>query len=241
VAAGAALAFVVLSRDPGTRTILPLTAGADTVVVVDLSASINTDAYARIGATLDSLARGGGRLGLVLFSDEAYEALPAGTPARDLLPFVRYFRPLRPSTSPVQTVMPTNPWQSTFSGGTRISAGLQLARGLATAAAGRAQVLLLSDLDDSEPDRRGLTAVLLGYKRDRLPLRVVGLDPSAGNISYFRNLLGTGVTVRAAPRPAEVHERTQTPFPWSLAALLLAAAAVLAVAALWAPTLEWRR
>jgi len=239
-AVGAAIAFMALSRDPGTRTIVPLAAGANTVVVVDLSASINSQAYLQIGATLDSLARGGGRLGLVLFSDEAYEALPPGTPARDLLPFVRYFRPLRHSTSAVQTLMPTNPWQSTFSGGTRISAGLQLAHGLATAARGRPQVLLLSDLDDSDPDRRGLSAVLLGYERDRLPLRIVGLDPSPANVAYFRNLLGTGVTVSPAPRPGQVKPRSRTPFPWTLAALALVAAGALAASALWAPRLEWR-
>src|SRR5207247_2577452 len=105
-AVAAALLFVAVSRDSGTRTVVPLAAGADTVVVVDLSASINYDAYTRIGATLDSLARGGGRLGLVLFSDDAYEALPPGTPARDLLPFVRYFRPIREAAPGPQPVLP---------------------------------------------------------------------------------------------------------------------------------------
>ena len=240
-AAAAALLFVAVARDSGTRIVVPLAAGADTVVVVDLSASINYDAYTRIGATLDSLAHGGGRLGLVLFSDDAYEALPPGTPARDLLPFVRYFRPIREAVPGRQAVLPTSPWQSTFSGGTRISAGLQLAHGLATAAGGRAGVMLLSDLDDSDPDRGGLAAVLLAYKRDRLPLRIVGLDPSPTNLAYFRNLLGTGVTVTSAPRPARVRPHSRTPFPWTLVALALGGAAALTAGALWGPKLEWRR
>jgi hypothetical protein len=240
-AAAAAVSFLLASRDSGTRTIVPLAAGANTVIAIDLSASINYDAYTRIGATLTSLANGGGRFGLVLFSDEAYEALPPGTPAADLAPFVRYFRPIRRAAPGVDAVLPSNPWQSTFSGGTRIAGGLQLAQELATAAGGRAQVVLLSDLDDSEPDRAGLAAVLLGYKRDRVPLRVVGLDPSPTDVAYFRNLLGSGMTVTAAPRPSEVRPRSSTPFPWRLVALVLAGATALAAAHLWGPKLEWRR
>ena len=240
-AAAAAVAFVLVSRSPNTRTIVPLAAGANTVVVIDLSASINYDAYTRIGATLASLAHGGGRFGLVLFSDGAYEALPPGTPAKDLEPFVRYFRPVRPPGPGAQPVLPANPWQSTFSGGTRIAAGLQLAHGLALVGGGRAQVVLLSDLDDSEPDRGGLAAVLLGYKRDRVPLHVEGLDPSPTDVAYFQRLLGTGVTIGAAPRPGDVRPRSRTPFPWALVGLALAGAAALAAGGLWGPRLEWGR
>jgi hypothetical protein len=241
VATGAAVAFLLVSRDPGTRTIVPLAAGADTIVAIDLSASINYAAYVRIGATLSSLAHGGGRFGLVLFSDEAYEALPPGTPAEDLAPFVRYFRPVRRAAPGAADVLPANPWQSTFSGGTRIAAGLQLAHGLAQAGGGHAGVLLLSDLDDSEPDRAGLAAVLLGYKRDHVPLRVVGLDPSPTDVAYFRHLLGDSVQISSPPRPGAVRPRSRTPFPWTLVALALLGAAALAAATLWAPKLEWAR
>jgi hypothetical protein len=240
-AAGTAAVFVFVARGPGTHTVVPLVATANTVVVIDLSASINYDAYTRIGATLTSLARGGGRFGLVLFSDEAYEALPPGTPAKDLSPFVRYFRPVRRAAPGVDAVLPENPWQSTFSGGTRIAAGLQLAHGLALAGHGHAEVVLLSDLDDSEPDRGGLAAVLLGYRRDHVPLRVVGLDPSPADAAYFRNLLGPGVTITRALRPAEVRPRSRTPFPWTLVGLALASATALATGQLWGPKLEWHR
>jgi hypothetical protein len=239
-ATGAAVALLVVSRDPGTRTIVPFGAGADTIVAIDLSASINYDAYTRIGATLTSLAHGGGRFGLVFFSDEAYEALPPGTPAADLVPFVRYFRPVRRAAPGIDAVLPANPWQSTFSGGTRIAAGLQLAHGLAQAGGAHADVILLSDLDDSQPDRAGLAAVLLGYKRDQLPLRVIGLDPSPADVGYFRRLLGDSVQISRAPRPADVQPRSRTPFPWTLVTLALVAAAAFAAAPLWAPKLEWR-
>jgi hypothetical protein len=240
-AAGAVAAFLLLSRDPGTRTIVPLAASGDTIITIDLSASINYDAYTRIGATLASLEAGGGRFGLVLFSDEAYEALPPGTPARDLAPFVRYFRPVQRGASGVEAPLPSNPWQSTFAGGTRIAAGLQLAHGLATAGRGGGRVTLLSDLDDSEPDRAGLASVLLSYKRDNVPLQVLGLDPSSSDVAYFQRLLGAGVTVTRPPRPAEVRPRSRTPFPWSLVALTLATATALAAGQLWGPRLEWGR
>lgn len=238
-ALAAAVAVLVVSRDPGTGTVVPIAAGTNTIVTIDLSASINYDAYTRIGATLTSLADGGGHFGLVLFSDGAYEALPPGTPAADLLPFVRYFRPMRGAAPGVDAVLPANPWQSTFSGGTRIAAGLQLAHGLATGRRG-SQVVLLSDLDDSEPDRAGLASVLLAYKRDQVPLRILGLDPSRANVEFYRRLLGDGVTIMAAPRPRAAEPVSRTPFPWMLVALAVAGAAVLAAAQVWAPRLEWR-
>ena len=52
------------------------------IVVLDVSASISSETYDRILATLDRLADSNGRYGLVLFSDTAYMALPPGTDAR---------------------------------------------------------------------------------------------------------------------------------------------------------------
>ena len=40
-ATAAAVAFLLVSRSPHTRTIVPIAAGANTIVVIDLSASIN--------------------------------------------------------------------------------------------------------------------------------------------------------------------------------------------------------
>jgi hypothetical protein len=82
---------VLVSRHPHTQTIVTLPAHSSAIVVLDVSASISADTYSRIGATLSSLARSDGRYGLVVFSDQAYEALPPGTPASDLQPLVRYY------------------------------------------------------------------------------------------------------------------------------------------------------
>src|SRR5204862_7929182 len=121
---GAAL----VSRHRHTETIVTLPAHSAAIVLLDVSASISADTYPRIGATLSSLSRSGGRYGLIVFSDQAYEALPPGTGARDLAPLVRYFT-LPPIHGPgAAQTFPVNPWQRVFSAGTKISAGLELAR-----------------------------------------------------------------------------------------------------------------
>ena len=125
--------------------------GTDGLVVLDLSASISSDTYARIGATLDELADTGGRYGLIVFSDTAYLALPPGTPAAELRAFARRFD-LPEQTGGALTV-PTGPWTDSFSAGTKISTGLQLALDTIKAKRlGRPAVLLVSDLDDDVGD-----------------------------------------------------------------------------------------
>ena len=105
------------------------TVGSDGIVVLDLSASISSDTYAEIGTTLSTLASSGGHYGLVLFSSVAYEALPPGTPARELEPFVRFFRVHSPGPG-FAPVFPVNPWTQSFSEGTAISRGLDLAHSI---------------------------------------------------------------------------------------------------------------
>ena len=103
----AAAVVVALSRgEPAPPVLLP--AGSDGLVVLDLSASISSDTYARIGGTLDRLADSGGRYGLIVFSDTAYLALPPGTPAAELRSFARRFD--LPARTSGAIVVPTNPW-----------------------------------------------------------------------------------------------------------------------------------
>ena len=250
LAAGAALAacacalvvaFLLLARHPHTQTIVPLPAHADTILVLDLSASISEDTYSRIGGTLAALSRSHDRFGLVLFSDQAYEALPPGTPAADLAPFVRYFtlpQQTRPGFAPT---FPVNPWQQTFSGGTRISAGLELAHRIAAGGGRRATVVLVSDLDDNPTDLTRLSTVMLALRRDGVPVRIVGLNPSPSDVDLFRKLTQPAPVVTEAPTLAAAPLHDETPFPWTLVALACAAAALLAAGAVWAPRLEWGR
>src|SRR5215203_6280071 len=118
----ATLAVAVLvarSVDPRHAPLVP--SGTTGMLVLDLSASVYEDAF---GQTIRKLARAGEETGVVAFSDAAYELVPPGTPARELLPLLRFFNPGAASSS---ATLPVDPWQD-FRAGTRISEGLKVAR-----------------------------------------------------------------------------------------------------------------
>lgn len=236
---GAAVAVVFLARHPHTTTIVPLPTHADTILVLDLSASISSDTFSRIGGTLAAFSKSGTHLGLVVFSDQAYEAFPPGTPAADLAPFVRYFTVPRQKTPGFLPTFPDNPWQATFTGGTKISAGLELAHQIALAGGRRATVVLISDLDDDPGDLPRLASVLLAYRRDAVPVRIVALDPSSANAALFTRLLKPQPVIVDAPTLAQAPPHDSTPVPWPLLALAFVAVAAYALRAVWAPRLVW--
>jgi len=238
-ALGAAVAFLLISRHPHTRTVLSLPSGANTILVLDVSASISSDTFSRIGGTLEAISRSRSRIGLVVFSDTAYEALPPDVPASDLGPLVRYFT-LPPQRKPgFAPAFPTNPWTSTFTAGTKISAGLQLAHTLALAQRRRPAVVLVSDLDDDPNDLASLAAVTAAYRRDRIPLRVIGLNPSPNDVTLFQHLLGPTASIAQAPTLDQVPPHDVTLFPWALVGLAVAAALALGLREAWSPRLEW--
>jgi hypothetical protein len=232
--------FLLRSRDPGTLTIVPLPSNAQTVIVLDLSASISTDTYSRIGGTLQALANSGRRFGLIVFSDQAYEALPPGTPSADLSPLVRYFSLPDEKTPGFLPVFPPNPWQRDFTAGTRISAGMDLARQLATYGSHPATVVLVSDLSDSPNDLTQLTTVLLAYRRDAVPVQIVGLNASPADTQLFKQLLPPGTSIVNAPTLQQAAPHEQTPFPRALVALACIAAGTLALVTLRRQRLDWR-
>jgi hypothetical protein len=196
-----AAAVVVLGRGGSAAPVL-LPAGSDGLVVLDLSASISSDTYARIGGTLDRLAGAGGRYGLIVFSDTAYLALPPGTPAAELTPFARRFDLAARTTGAI--AVPTNPWTGSFSSGTKISTGLQLALDtIRQQRLGRPAVLLVSDLDDDAGDRERLTSTALTFRRLGIPVRVVGLNPSPEDERYVERLLRRPADLTAAALPGE--------------------------------------
>jgi len=237
-AVAAAVGVLLASRFSHSQTLVLLPSNANAVIVLDLSASISSDSFSRIGATLRVLSRSGDRVGLVIFSDDAYEALPSGTPAADLAPLVRYFTPLRQSAP---DLYPLNPWGSTFTGGTNISAGMEMAIDIAVAQRPRAAVMLISDLDDDPNNLPALTAVGAVAQHDRVPIRIVGLSPSSANVAYFRGVFGRSAPIVEAPTAAQAARQEQTPFPWTLVALAVAAATALALREGWVPRLGWRR
>jgi hypothetical protein len=239
LAVGATIALLLLSRSPGARTIAGLPHDASTVLVLDLSASISSDTFSRIGGTLAALSRSRGRIGLVVFSDAAYEALPPGSPASDLRPLVRYFTlPAKTQAGFAQT-FPPNPWSTTFSGGTRISAGMELAHTIALGQPRPPAVVLVSDLDDDPNDVTSLASVMAAYNRDGIPVRIVGLNPSTEDVALFERLLGPNLPVAQAPTLGEAQAHSVTPFPVPLLVLVLVVACALALREAWSPQLEW--
>ena len=239
-AVGCAVAALLVARSPRTRTLVPLGRSANVVVVLDLSASISGDTFSRIAGTLRTLSASSGRFALVIFSDLAYEALPPGTPAVDLKPLIRFFTIPRQRPGQVAPNFPPNPWADTFTGGTTISSGMQLALQIALAQQPRPTVMLVSDLDDNPADLPALAGVLADDRRDEVPVRIVGLNPAPEDVAFFATALGSNAPITFAPTLDQAAARQATPFPWALAALALVAAVALGVRAGWAPKLDWR-
>lgn len=211
------------------RGLLP--SGGAGMLVLDVSKSIKPEANGTILKVLDELIRARTRVGLVAFSDIAYELIPPGSPSRELQPLARFFTPgpPRPNGDPG----PPNPWSSSFSGGTQISEGLALARdALVRAGNPRGSILLVSDLDTAPDDVPRVAQTFNTFRNEGVTFRIVALSPRADNLSLFQNLAGPGAFVRhlsaAGHGVGETQGALQGRMPWSLifiAVLLLAALA----------------
>lgn len=230
-------------------------AGGSGILVIDFSNSIALPAYRRITNVLTPVVDANQPIGVVYFSDVAYEALPPATPGRELRPFLRYLKTPQQRTELVSQRFrdslaafepPQNPWAAAFRGGTRISKGLDVARAAIKRDRIRdATVLLVSDLDDSLFDLPALADTLATYKREGLNLRIVPLFPAPEDRAYFRETLGPGAFVSHAEllengRSTE-RESLEAGFP--LALLVIGVALILAVAVSEARLgrLDWRR
>jgi hypothetical protein len=241
---GVVLGAAQLARETHVERSSLLPGNTSGMLVLDLSASISTDTFARISATLDSLSRGKTPFGLVLFSDVAYEALPPGTPARELAPFARFFVIKTPAGG-FASQFPDNPWTRAFTGGTKISSGLALARSvLLDEHVRRGAVLLVSDLSDDRNDVPRVAQEIVAYSRNHIPLRVVGLNPSPQDADYFRRLLRSNAAVLDARLPGEGDIRGQRQVESSVPTGLVAAACglflLLAANELFGARLAWR-
>jgi len=238
-------AFFTAPTRAGRRFIPADTTG---VVVLDLSSSVQPDTYYRIEQTLATVAASRSRLGLVLFSDVAYEALPTGTPAAELKPLLRFFAPATGSAQDTSAddELVRSPWEQWFSGGTKISNGLYLAAHMLQAQhAKRSAVILISDLDDDPIDLARLTDAVLLLEQRKVPLEIVALNPTAQNADFFKRLLGTDAIFREATLPTGDQARGKLElngaFSMGLALCALAAIVLLALNEWWAGPLRWRR
>jgi hypothetical protein len=237
-----AVAAILVSRHPHAHETRFLPEGSNGIVVLDLSASISTETYSRIGQTLDELSRTGGRYGVVVFSDAAYEALPPGTPATALRPLVRLFTLPKQERPGVAPSFPVNPWTDSFSAGTRISTGLELARSiLIRDRLARPAVLLVSDLDDAPRDLPNLFPLVRAYRDEGIRLNVVGLNPAPEDEQLFRRFVSGSGGLSHARLPGEGGPASvSAPFPWALVVVALALIALLAANELANARLSWR-
>lgn len=194
-------ALLVLVAETRARGGAPpvLSSGGDAIVVVDLSSSTRS-ASRSIAHALRGLADDPRRhVGLVLFSNVAYEALPPSAPADAFAGWVDRFARGTPKASP---------WGS-FSSGTTISTGLVLAgQILRRSQAAHPRVVLVSDLVDPSSDLQRLETTVAQYQRDGIELEVVRLLPASHaatataafdvpNAQIVESAASTTVTARA--------------------------------------------
>ena len=253
-------AALLLSTRLGARPTSYFASGGGGVIVLDLSTSVEPAKYRRIQRVLRSLAQTSTRVGLVVFSDDAYEMLTPGTRGDELRPLLPFFEP--PPAAPIvrrsgrsgrsrggSQELPSfgraSPWTGTFRGGTKISAGLGEARRVIERDGIQPSVLLISDLDDSALDTERLTQELIRYEADGIDLRVVPLFAFNEDRDLFEQLLGEEAFVqnRELLGNSAIEER-QTLVGSFPSALVVAVAALLALLALnerLCGRVSWRR
>jgi hypothetical protein len=228
-----ALAFALaLNKDVRADAFFPPDRSG--IVVVDMSASVSPLTYRRIGRALRRISAANEPVGVVVFSDAAYELFPPGTPGKELAPLLRYFTPI-PGTqrSAFDAVFPANPWQGSFAGGTRISEGLRVARDvLERDHIEQATVLLISDLEAPQSDRLRIVDAITNLQNDGVEVRIVPLFAQAQNRAFFADVVGPDsfVAESSLVRPIESDEiGLGGEMPWlylGLGALLVAALAL---------------
>ena len=213
-----ALAFLT-ARSYDVRHAPLVPSGTTGMVVLDMSASVYEGAMEE---TLQKMASTGERAGLVVFSDTAYELLPPGTPGRELLPILRYLKPIGGDQLPV------NPWLD-FRAGTRISAGMQVAReALQREGVHRGSIVLISDLEILPDEIERLGGEIAALKRAGIDVRIVPLNPTAEKRARIEALTGPSALLRepgtsgAVRAPEERSLRAAIPWAFALVAVLVA-------------------
>jgi hypothetical protein len=216
-----------------TRTVAFLPESATTIVVLDQSRSVYLADYKQIAAILTRVVQGDPSVGLVAFSDTAYEMLPPGSHGSDLKALLRFYRPtgVGANIDPASN-FPASPWDNVFSGGTKISSGLGLARAMVDRDdISRATILLVSDLETAGEDRPSFAEELIRIRHDpRLTLRIAPLYAIPEERAFVARFVPRDAFVKPSQikghGPAEARRRLLAHTPWALivaGALLLLA------------------
>ncbi|HEY7691370.1 MAG TPA: VWA domain-containing protein [Gaiellaceae bacterium] len=235
-------AVLLAARSPGPAVAGAARGGASTEIVLDVSGSVDSSSRAA-GAALTRLARAGGRAGLILFSDTAQETLPPTTPAAQLLPFARSFAPAKRSTAGPYRLpqLDSNPWRPSFSGGTRISAGLAAARAALRRDRVHGSVLLISDLGNPVTDAGATKRQLIALDRAGIGVKILPLPNAlSADLRWFRRLEGPARFERPLPvRPPRRPATEAVGFPLALAGAAALLALVLGADQLAGRSLRW--
>lgn len=223
---GAFLAAVVVAygRDARPDPLLP--PGTTGMIVLDLSASAGV--HPEIGEALRRVASTDERTGVIVFSDVAYELVPPGTPGRHLAPMIRYFSAAKSGRAAA------NPWSTTFSAGTRLSAGIEAAQNaLLRDRVEDGTIVVASDLEVFADDVARLPAVLMELHRHGTKLRIIPLDARDEQKRFFEQLAGPDVfidsaLVAAAGGGLGARDLAEEQLPWLFIAIALFLAVLLA-------------
>jgi len=141
--------------------------------------------------------------------------------------------------------LPANPWTLSFSNGTSISAGLDLAHRILVAdGLSRSGVLLISDLADDPEDIQRLNQVAIDdYGPGRTPLRVVALNAAPQDEAFFARVAGAAISDAPAPATTGPTPPPTTPpstLPLELVAAIVATMVALSIHGVWSARLRWR-
>jgi hypothetical protein len=229
-----------------TLTFIPRDTSA--ILVIDQSKSVYLVGYKAIGSIFRKFADADAPVGLVMFSDIAYELLPPGSHGSELRPLLQYYTPIQGgNTLDPDTKFPANPWDNTFSGGTKVSSGLDLARNILERDHIRhGTILLVSDLDTVDSDLPSLARTLATLRTDpKVDLRVFALQPSPAPLAFFRRFLGKEAFVspsgiETSPR-VEGKQRLEAASPTWLVVPALLLLVLLAANELFCSRVELRR
>ena len=217
---------ILLGRSAGSGRPALLPEGRKTgVVVVDMSGSVSGGRFKAVAAVLRGLAVANQAMGLVMFSDSAYELLPPNSPTSSLLAFEHFFDPQAAGNG--EPPFGTTPWDQ-FSAGTRISSGLSMGRqALLRAGVTHGALVLISDLADSSTDQQSLVAEASALKKAHIPVRIIPANATPANEAVFAALFGRSSFVRPSAYRTTVSEKIQpVASSWPLALIFVGAVLV---------------
>jgi hypothetical protein len=226
---------VARSQDVRQAPLVP--SGKTGMLVLDLSASVYEGAFAQ---TIQKLAAADERVGVVACSDSAFELVPPGTPARELLPLLRYF-----GASSSGGLPPHNPWEQ-FRAGTQISAGLRVAHAvLLRDHVSNGSIVLVSDFEILPDEIQRLADEVGLLHHDGIQVRLVPLFPTPEKRARMKAILGDSPVLRASSGDAPVEAPEARSFahaaPWTFVVVAGLLVALLALNEGFLSRLEVRR